>query len=82
MAKYIYTQESEDGEISIICYKIGTMDYKWLSYSGVFDIGIGTWKDSVGAIWTKNTILNQYCDSIILLGEFDTLNNPVEVLYG
>lgn len=89
MAKYYYTQEiGDEGETQIVCYKLNTKKVRFVSVSddhSNYDSPIGEWF-TMGNVMTKQYIMNQEevehgVISIEFLGEYNTLNNPIEVLY-
>lgn len=82
MAKYIYTEEIDGDGTAIVCYKLGTKWFKWLSHSNNVDISFNEWNSISTNRWSKKGILSQYYDKVTILGEFNTLSNPIEVLYG
>lgn len=74
--KYLYTEET--GTFSnlkdIYVYELDTPAYRTL--------GSKTWAYLKEGVWSRERIQRQQLFSVKILGEFDSENNPIEILYG
>lgn len=74
MAKYTYVRYNSQFNYEVACYSIDNREYRELKWNHK------AFKPTVFIYSNKDLMKMSWFGEI--LGEFDTLDNPIEVLYG